>query len=91
MCLILLCVWFIRLKGKVKATLHYGSMVFSIVGLVYTCGFLGLSFDCVLFFISSKAWIHAGILLKHKYSLLVGSASISDVVAQVTITMFSGI
>ncbi len=30
-----------------------------------------------------KAWIHAGILLKHKYSLLVGSASISDVVAQV--------
>lgn len=31
-----------------------------------------------------KAWIHAGILLKHKYSVIVGSASISDVVAQVT-------
>lgn len=30
-----------------------------------------------------KAWIHAGILLKHKYSVIVGSASISDVVAQV--------
>lgn len=33
-----------------------------------------------------KAWIHAGILLKHKYSLIVGSASISDVVAQVVCT-----
>lgn len=31
-----------------------------------------------------KAWIHAGILLKHKYSLLVGSSAISDVVTQVT-------
>ena len=30
-----------------------------------------------------KAWIHAGILLKHKYSVIVGSASISDVMAQV--------
>ncbi|XP_051969827.1 progressive ankylosis protein homolog B-like isoform X2 [Xyrauchen texanus] len=29
------------------------------------------------------AWIHTGILLKHKYSLLVASASISDVVAQI--------
>ncbi|KAG7267047.1 hypothetical protein CRUP_026290 [Coryphaenoides rupestris] len=29
------------------------------------------------------AWIHAGILLKHKYSVIVGSASISDVVAQI--------
>uniref|UniRef100_A0A8C2CN94 Progressive ankylosis protein homolog B-like n=1 Tax=Cyprinus carpio TaxID=7962 RepID=A0A8C2CN94_CYPCA len=32
--------------------------------------------------LDAMAWIHAGILLKHKYSLLVGSASISDVVAQ---------
>lgn len=31
----------------------------------------------------TQAWIHAGILLKHKYSVIVGSASISDVVAQV--------
>lgn len=37
---------------------------------------------CPLFCL--KAWIHAGILLKHKYSVIVGSASISDVVAQVT-------
>uniref|UniRef100_A0A2K6ES16 ANKH inorganic pyrophosphate transport regulator n=1 Tax=Propithecus coquereli TaxID=379532 RepID=A0A2K6ES16_PROCO len=29
------------------------------------------------------AWTHAGILLKHKYSFLVGCASISDVIAQV--------
>lgn len=36
---------------------------------------------CVCF--SPQAWIHAGILLKHKYSVIVGSASISDVVAQV--------
>uniref|UniRef100_A0A672T9C0 Progressive ankylosis protein homolog B-like n=1 Tax=Sinocyclocheilus grahami TaxID=75366 RepID=A0A672T9C0_SINGR len=34
--------------------------------------------------LDAMAWIHAGILLKHKYSLLVGSASISDVVAQIT-------
>lgn len=33
--------------------------------------------------LDAMAWIHAGILLKHKYSLLVGSASISDVVAQI--------
>uniref|UniRef100_A0AAR2LT77 ANKH inorganic pyrophosphate transport regulator a n=1 Tax=Pygocentrus nattereri TaxID=42514 RepID=A0AAR2LT77_PYGNA len=33
--------------------------------------------------LDSMAWIHSGILLKHKYSLLVGSASISDVVAQI--------
>ncbi|XP_016097472.1 progressive ankylosis protein homolog B-like isoform X3 [Sinocyclocheilus grahami] len=32
--------------------------------------------------LDAMAWIHAGILLKHKHSLLVGSASISDVVAQ---------
>lgn len=32
---------------------------------------------------SAQAWIHAGILLKHKYSVIVGSASISDVVTQV--------
>lgn len=32
----------------------------------------------------TQAWIHAGILLKHKYSVIVGSASISDVVAQVS-------
>ncbi|XP_059380380.1 ANKH inorganic pyrophosphate transport regulator a isoform X2 [Carassius carassius] len=32
--------------------------------------------------LDAMAWIHAGILLKHKYSLLVGSASISDVVVQ---------
>lgn len=37
-------------------------------------------FLCVLFL---QAWIHSGILLKHKHSLLVGSASISDVVTQV--------
>ncbi|XP_051538272.1 progressive ankylosis protein homolog isoform X2 [Myxocyprinus asiaticus] len=33
--------------------------------------------------LDAMAWIHTGILLKHKYSLLVGSASISDVVAQI--------
>ncbi|XP_016097471.1 progressive ankylosis protein homolog B-like isoform X2 [Sinocyclocheilus grahami] len=33
--------------------------------------------------LDAMAWIHAGILLKHKHSLLVGSASISDVVAQI--------
>ncbi|KAL1248837.1 hypothetical protein QQF64_022155 [Cirrhinus molitorella] len=33
--------------------------------------------------LDAMAWIHAGILLKHKYSLLVGSASISDVIAQI--------
>ncbi|XP_048031301.1 ANKH inorganic pyrophosphate transport regulator a isoform X2 [Megalobrama amblycephala] len=33
--------------------------------------------------LDAMAWIHAGILLKHKYSLVVGSASISDVVAQI--------
>ncbi|KAK7118179.1 hypothetical protein R3I94_021872 [Phoxinus phoxinus] len=33
--------------------------------------------------LDAMAWIHAGILLKHKYSLLVGSASISDVVTQI--------
>ncbi|CAG10235.1 unnamed protein product [Tetraodon nigroviridis] len=33
--------------------------------------------------LDALAWIHAGILLKHKYSLIVGSASISDVVAQI--------
>ncbi|XP_053343547.1 ANKH inorganic pyrophosphate transport regulator a [Clarias gariepinus] len=33
--------------------------------------------------LDAMAWIHAGILLKHKYSMLVGSASISDVVAQI--------
>ncbi|XP_069770343.1 progressive ankylosis protein homolog B-like isoform X3 [Narcine bancroftii] len=32
--------------------------------------------------LDSLAWTHAGILLKHKYSLLVGCASISDVIAQ---------
>lgn len=31
-----------------------------------------------------QAWTHAGILLKHKYSFLVGCASISDVIAQVS-------
>ncbi|TNM96526.1 hypothetical protein fugu_016187 [Takifugu bimaculatus] len=35
------------------------------------------------FCFTPKAWIHAGILLKHKYSLIVGSASVSDVVAQI--------
>lgn len=34
-------------------------------------------------FLCIQAWIHAGILLKHKFSVIVGSASISDVVAQV--------
>uniref|UniRef100_A0A4W4ET46 ANKH inorganic pyrophosphate transport regulator a n=1 Tax=Electrophorus electricus TaxID=8005 RepID=A0A4W4ET46_ELEEL len=33
--------------------------------------------------LDAMAWIHAGILLKHKHSLLVGSASISDVVTQI--------
>ncbi|XP_067291658.1 ANKH inorganic pyrophosphate transport regulator a isoform X1 [Pseudorasbora parva] len=33
--------------------------------------------------LDAMAWVHAGILLKHKYSLLVGSASISDVVVQI--------
>ncbi|XP_012498124.1 PREDICTED: progressive ankylosis protein homolog [Propithecus coquereli] len=35
------------------------------------------------FFSFWQAWTHAGILLKHKYSFLVGCASISDVIAQV--------
>lgn len=42
---------------------------------------LGTACKAPLF--SPQAWIHAGILLKHKYSVIVGSASISDVVAQV--------
>ncbi|XP_031440022.1 ANKH inorganic pyrophosphate transport regulator a isoform X2 [Clupea harengus] len=42
--------------------------------------FLYLSLFPVL---DAMAWIHSGILLKHKHSLLVGSASISDVVAQI--------
>ncbi|XP_004081194.1 progressive ankylosis protein homolog [Oryzias latipes] len=33
--------------------------------------------------LDAMAWIHAGILLKHKHSVIVGSASISDVVAQI--------
>ncbi|KPP65945.1 hypothetical protein Z043_115599, partial [Scleropages formosus] len=33
--------------------------------------------------LDAMAWTHAGILLKHKYSFLVGCASISDVVAQI--------
>ncbi|XP_019306317.1 progressive ankylosis protein homolog isoform X2 [Panthera pardus] len=33
-------------------------------------------------FMDAMAWTHAGILLKHKYSFLVGCASISDVIAQ---------
>ncbi|XP_028831169.1 progressive ankylosis protein homolog B isoform X4 [Denticeps clupeoides] len=33
--------------------------------------------------LDAMAWTHAGILLKHKRSLLVGCASISDVVAQI--------
>ncbi|XP_067233675.1 ANKH inorganic pyrophosphate transport regulator a isoform X3 [Chanodichthys erythropterus] len=33
--------------------------------------------------LDAMAWVHAGILLKHKHSLVVGSASISDVVAQI--------
>uniref|UniRef100_A0A674CD86 ANKH inorganic pyrophosphate transport regulator a n=1 Tax=Salmo trutta TaxID=8032 RepID=A0A674CD86_SALTR len=33
--------------------------------------------------LDAMAWIHAGILLKHKYSVIVGSASISDVIAQI--------
>ncbi|TRY55820.1 hypothetical protein DNTS_022301 [Danionella cerebrum] len=35
-------------------------------------------------FLDALAWIHAGILLKHKYSLLVASATITDVVVQMT-------
>ncbi|XP_076147068.1 progressive ankylosis protein homolog [Alosa pseudoharengus] len=42
--------------------------------------FLYLSLFPVL---DAMAWIHSGILLKHKHSLLVGSASISDVVTQI--------
>lgn len=37
-----------------------------------------------------QAWTHAGILLKHKYSFLVGCASISDVIAQVNTVCVSG-
>ncbi|XP_052473939.1 progressive ankylosis protein homolog B [Carassius gibelio] len=33
--------------------------------------------------LDAVAWTHAGILLKHKHSFLVGCASISDVVAQI--------
>uniref|UniRef100_A0AAY5KZF6 ANKH inorganic pyrophosphate transport regulator a n=1 Tax=Esox lucius TaxID=8010 RepID=A0AAY5KZF6_ESOLU len=33
--------------------------------------------------LDAMAWIHAGILLKHKYSVIVGSASISDVMTQI--------
>uniref|UniRef100_H3A7K3 ANKH inorganic pyrophosphate transport regulator n=1 Tax=Latimeria chalumnae TaxID=7897 RepID=H3A7K3_LATCH len=33
--------------------------------------------------LDAMAWTHAGILLKHKFSFMVGCASISDVVAQV--------
>ncbi|CAB1325675.1 unnamed protein product [Coregonus sp. 'balchen'] len=33
--------------------------------------------------LDAMAWTHAGILLKHKHSLLVGCASISDVIAQI--------
>lgn len=42
------------------------------------------------FCFTPKAWIHAGILLKHKYSLIVGSASVSDVVAQVRFATAGG-
>lgn len=38
---------------------------------------------------SRQAWTHAGILLKHKYSFLVGCASISDVIAQVSVVFVS--
>lgn len=47
----------------------------SILYLIYYCH----SKNCSLF----QAWTHAGILLKHKHSFLVGCASISDVIAQV--------
>ncbi|KAG9355903.1 hypothetical protein JZ751_000747 [Albula glossodonta] len=33
--------------------------------------------------LDAMAWTHAGILLKHKHSFLVGCASISDVIAQI--------
>ncbi|XP_071218676.1 progressive ankylosis protein homolog B isoform X3 [Salvelinus alpinus] len=33
--------------------------------------------------LDAMAWTHAGILLKHKHSLLVGCASVSDVIAQI--------
>ncbi|MGH0163284.1 UNVERIFIED_CONTAM: hypothetical protein FKN15_064842 [Acipenser sinensis] len=33
--------------------------------------------------LDAMAWTHAGILLKHKFSFLVGCASISDVIAQI--------
>ncbi|XP_035597356.1 progressive ankylosis protein homolog isoform X2 [Oncorhynchus keta] len=33
--------------------------------------------------LDAMSWIHAGILLKHKYSVIVGSASISDVITQI--------
>uniref|UniRef100_A0A672PM64 Progressive ankylosis protein homolog B-like n=1 Tax=Sinocyclocheilus grahami TaxID=75366 RepID=A0A672PM64_SINGR len=35
--------------------------------------------------LDAMAWTHAGILLKHKHSFLVGCASISDVIAQVCV------
>ncbi|XP_041100438.1 progressive ankylosis protein homolog B-like isoform X2 [Polyodon spathula] len=34
--------------------------------------------------LDAMAWTHAGILLKHKFSFLVGCASVSDVIAQIT-------
>ncbi|XP_041718036.1 progressive ankylosis protein homolog isoform X2 [Coregonus clupeaformis] len=37
--------------------------------------------------LDAMAWIHAGILLKHKYSVIVGSASISDVITQGDVTI----
>ncbi|XP_029557053.1 progressive ankylosis protein homolog isoform X1 [Salmo trutta] len=33
--------------------------------------------------LDAMCWIHAGILLKHKYSVIVGFASISDVITQI--------
>uniref|UniRef100_A0A3B5Q769 ANKH inorganic pyrophosphate transport regulator a n=1 Tax=Xiphophorus maculatus TaxID=8083 RepID=A0A3B5Q769_XIPMA len=50
---------------------------------LYLAAFPLLDAMVILFFWSLQAWIHAGILLKHKYSVIVGSASISDVVAQI--------
>lgn len=61
----------------------------SVLDLADSSGLFIHFYESGLFLFDLKAWIHAGILLKHKHSLLVGSASISDVVVQVTIPVIS--
>uniref|UniRef100_A0A8C2AMS3 ANKH inorganic pyrophosphate transport regulator b n=1 Tax=Cyprinus carpio TaxID=7962 RepID=A0A8C2AMS3_CYPCA len=59
---------------------HYNSSLDESVGSKTRKAFLYLAAFPLL---DAMAWTHAGILLKHKHSILVGCASISDVVAQV--------